>query len=170
MSFSDSQSPQDDDARSDISSLLSDLGSRSPSPPSHLQLSAPPFRNPSQLLTPPGSEPSSQLSSVGTCTPRSDLDNSMHGSVDSDSGPPVKRRKLSKDGPHLPRGERTLDMDRYGDRDAEGKLSEDEQYAYKTLFRCLRNKSKIVVIAGAGISVSAGSMCLLVCSIFTTCH
>lgn len=81
---------------------------------------------------------------------------SLAPSVDGDHPPPAKRRRLSKDGPQLPRGERALDLGDLHYQIEKGSLSENETFAYKSLLRSLRNKSKIVVIAGAGISVAAG--------------
>lgn len=63
----------------------------------------------------------------------------------TDDLPPAKRRKIAE---RKPRTTEMLDLD---NRDDAGEAQLDR------LLSVLRRKKKIVVIAGAGISVSAGS-------------
>ena len=78
----------------------------------------------------------------------------MRDAPDRDELPPAKRQKIMK-----PRELKTehLDLRRLNDSD------DDEHHKIqdgklRKLMEALRSKKKIVVIAGAGISVSAGSM------------
>jgi hypothetical protein len=73
----------------------------------------------------------------------------------SDDGPPTKKRKLEK--PEEPKKTEHLDMR----QDTEFGVNHraDDATQLDRLLKALRNKQKIVVIAGAGISVSAGSTC-----------
>jgi len=64
----------------------------------------------------------------------------------SDGPPPAKRRKVAA------KKERTTE---YVDL---GNHAEESEAELERLLRVLRKKKKIVVIAGAGISVAAGSM------------
>jgi len=66
--------------------------------------------------------------------------------VRTDGPPPAKRRKLA---PPKPRTTEYVDLERRSDED---------EVQLDRLLSALRKKKKIVVIAGAGISVSAGSM------------
>ena len=68
--------------------------------------------------------------------------------VRTDGPPPTKRRRIA-----APARLRTT---AYVDLEARG---EEEDESLERLMSALRKKKKIVVIAGAGISVSAGSMC-----------
>lgn len=63
-----------------------------------------------------------------------------------DGGPPAKRRRISK--------ERTTE---YLDLRASS-LDDEQQEQLDRVLHVLHKQQKIVVIAGAGISVSAGSM------------
>lgn len=62
-------------------------------------------------------------------------------------GPPPKRRRIAP--PPKPRTTAYVDLENLG---------QDEEESLGRLLSALRKKKKIVVIAGAGISVSAGSM------------
>ncbi|KAK1837280.1 NAD-dependent protein deacetylase hst4 [Podospora conica] len=92
--------------------------------------------------------PTTSASTSGACSPRkpSDITSVPTGEIRvGTDGPPRKRRKLA-----TPPGPRTtthvdLESDVYGDDGRFGKL-----------LSALRKKKRIVVIAGAGISVSAG--------------
>lgn len=62
--------------------------------------------------------------------------------------PPAKRRKMNT----------SADSNtKYLDLSSNGDVSEDEEAHLQRLKHALRKKKKIVVIAGAGISVAAGS-------------
>lgn len=95
--------------------------------------------------------PTSTAGTSGTCSPRKPSDIT---SIPTDEirvrsdGPPAKRRKLATTTP-APRTTTHFDLENhvYGDDAQFGKL-----------LSVLRKKKRIVVIAGAGISVSAGSM------------
>jgi hypothetical protein len=114
-----------------MSDALSEL-SRSPSPP-------PSMLPPGGLPTPPRSHNSPAPS------PSPSPNASM---TEDDSAPPAKRRRLSPS-TSMPRETRHLDLK---DRPLEEQPDEHDK-----LVKALRNKKKIVVIAGAGISVNAGS-------------
>jgi len=86
--------------------------------------------------------PLSQHSPSGTPSPSTDA-----SLTDEDGPPPSKRRRIS---PSMPRETQRLDL-----YDASSQPEELER-----LVKALKNKRKIVVIAGAGISVSAGSKCI----------
>jgi NAD+-dependent protein deacetylase SIR2 len=87
-------------------------------------------------------------------------------SIECDGPPPSKKRKLVE--PKL-RTTEYLDL-RALEETLNGKQNAKEEEQLQRLLTMLRKKRKIVVIAGAGISVSAGSMChcaflsLLACS------
>jgi NAD-dependent histone deacetylase SIR2 len=116
-----------DDLSSDSMSDNLSVLSRTPSPP----------REFGGLPTPPLSDHSS------TGSPSPQFDASM---TDSDGPPPAKRRRLS---PSMPRETTRLDL-----HDNDIQL---QQGQIDHLVKALRTKRKIVVVAGAGISVSAGS-------------
>jgi NAD-dependent histone deacetylase SIR2 len=118
------------------------------------------------------SPPSSPLSSVGSLSPPAGLNYpspassslpatrvpSEAGDVpesapDRDGPPPAKKRKITEP---KPRTTEYLDLRRLGAGTDEEIKHQDEQL--KRLVSVLQHKRKIVVIAGAGISVSAGSM------------
>lgn len=68
---------------------------------------------------------------------------------DKDGQPPRKRRRISE---RAPRTTEYLDL-------RTGKIENpDEQLQLDRLLSVLHKRQKIVVVAGAGISVSAGSM------------
>lgn len=78
---------------------------------------------------------------------------------DCDGPPPAKRRKMTqqpKSTEPKPRTTEYLDLRNFGEGSPEQIAQQDAQM--KRLVRVLRGKRKIVVVAGAGISVSAGSM------------
>lgn len=116
---------------SPLSSPLSSVGSRSPSPPADY---------PSPL--------SSNVSDTGVSPSQS------HDAPDRDGPPPAKRQKIMK-----PRELKTehLDLRRLNDSD-DDEHHKIQDAKLRKLMEALRSKKKIVVIAGAGISVSAGSM------------
>ncbi|KAF2002792.1 DHS-like NAD/FAD-binding domain-containing protein [Amniculicola lignicola CBS 123094] len=118
------------------SSDLSEL-SCSPSPPPEFAV----LRLPRQSYPSPSS---SQRSSAKT-SPAPDMIASTPASSD-DSSQPRKKRKLAD--PKERKMER-LDL-------STGDVSEDQQPQLDRLMKVLQKKRKIVVIAGAGISVSAG--------------
>ncbi|KAM3071385.1 hypothetical protein ACMFMG_008979 [Clarireedia jacksonii] len=116
------------------------------------------------------SPPSSPLSSVGSLSPPAGLNYpspassslpatrvpSEAGDVpesapDRDGPPPAKKRKINEP---KPRTTEYLDLRRLGTGTEEEVKHQDEQL--KRLVSVLQHKRKIVVIAGAGISVSAG--------------
>lgn len=66
---------------------------------------------------------------------------------DKDGPPPAKKRRV---GPKE-RTTRSLDL-------RHEKVQSDQQPQFDDLLRTLHKRQKIVVIAGAGISVAAGSM------------
>ncbi|CAD6446685.1 10359fae-171a-40e0-ad45-405a8fa4f32b [Sclerotinia trifoliorum] len=75
---------------------------------------------------------------------------------DCDGPPPAKRRKMTqpKSTEPKPRTTEYLDLRNFGEGSEEQIAQQDAQM--KRLVRVLRGKRKIVVVAGAGISVSAG--------------
>jgi NAD-dependent histone deacetylase SIR2 len=73
---------------------------------------------------------------------------STANSTEKDGQPPAKRRRISK--------ERTTEhLDLRGES-----IDPDQQDQLDRLLHVLHKRQKIVVIAGAGISVSAGSECI----------
>jgi NAD+-dependent protein deacetylase SIR2 len=126
----------DSDLSSVPSSPLSELA-HSPSPPPDMA----PRRHP--YPSPPASQDSRQTSSTNTPSPDG-MDSAT--STDKEGPPPAKRRRISKE-----RSTKYLDL-RSSDIDPE------QQPELDRMLHVLHNRSKIVVIAGAGISVSAGSM------------
>ena len=132
------------------SSPLSELGRRTPSPPPEIQLSDaihtmyPKSRalshvDPS-LPTPP---PSQENSQSGSPAPDA-ADSSMLS--DKDAPPPAKRRRVG------PKERTTRSLDLRHER-----VDSSEQSQFDDMLRALHKRQKIVVVAGAGISVSAGS-------------
>lgn len=121
---------------SPVSSPLSSIASRSPSPPVDYS----PVDYPSP--------PSSSVSDTGVSPSKS------HEAPDRDEPPPAKRQKIVK-----PRELKTehLDLRRLNDSD-DDEHHKIQDAKLRKLMEALRSKRKIVVIAGAGISVSAGSM------------
>ena len=111
------------------SSRLTSPASRSPTPPSEL------------YPTPPSSDQSSMESS-----PVPD-DVSVRRSLEDDAdGKPAKRRKLSQ-----PKPRTTHHLDLQSEQ-----LETGQKEQLSKLLKVLHKKRKIVVVAGAGISVSAG--------------
>jgi NAD-dependent histone deacetylase SIR2 len=68
--------------------------------------------------------------------------------TEDDGAPPAKRRRLSPS-TSMPRETRRLDLNE--------RLLEEQPDEHEQLVKALKNKRKIVVVAGAGISVNAGS-------------
>jgi NAD-dependent histone deacetylase SIR2 len=151
----------DADPGSQLSSELSSLSAsressplscldRTPSPPPEIHLSDamhsmyPKSRTLSHidpnLPTPP---PSQENSQSGSPAPDA-ADSSMFS--DKDAPPPAKRRRV---GPKE-RTTRSLDL-------RHEHVSSGEQSQFDDMLRALHKRQKIVVVAGAGISVSAGS-------------
>ena len=132
------------------SPILSPVSSASSS-----RLPTPLSRSPSPgLYNPYMTPPSSSVSEKGTCTPQSDPDTStlVLGSSDRDGPPPKKRRRTGdSNDSKLPRETKRLNFERMArDSTLESSVQLDR------LLKALRKKRKIVVVAGAGISVSAG--------------
>jgi len=127
------------DTLSDASSRLTSPASRSPTPPSELDRLYP---------SPPSSGQSSQESS-----PAPDDMRTKRSRDDTDDSQPTKKRKMSEP---KPRTTEHLDL--------QSKILKDsEKEQLDKLLKVLHKKRKIVVVAGAGISVSAGSMSPLQC-------
>lgn len=70
--------------------------------------------------------------------------------VDPDGPPPAKRRRTLE-----PKERATVHLSLHNSED--GNENEHDEIQLRRLVKALRTKRKIVVIAGAGISVSAGS-------------
>lgn len=104
--------------------------------------------------SPTGDYPSPPCSSV----PDTRVPSEAGDAPDCDGPPPAKRRKMTqpKSTQPKPRTTEYLDLRNFGEGTEEQISQQDAQM--KRLVRVLRNKRKIVVVAGAGISVSAGSM------------
>ena len=129
-------SPLSSPPSSVLSSPLSSPAN-SPSPPPEM----PPPRSHFRIHLP--SPPSSQSTSQSGSPAPDGTDSSIMS--DKDSPPPTKRRRISK--------ERTtgyLDLRRR-------EVDPEQQPALDRLLKVLTKSQKVVVIAGAGISVSAGS-------------
>ncbi|KAJ9647956.1 hypothetical protein H2199_001733 [Coniosporium tulheliwenetii] len=123
----------DFDSLSNASSRLSSPASRSPTPPSDF------------YLTPP---PSQQCSNKSTPLPES------MACSDDDNPRPAKRCKLTREKSESKSDSKSRPTE-YLDLTSD-KLDDDEEVQLRRLIKALHNKRKIVVIAGAGISVSAG--------------
>lgn len=125
--------------------------------PSSSPLSSPLSSVASRSPTPPGDYPSPPSSSA------SDKENGS-GSRDAqeppncDGPPPAKRQKIAKAKELKILKTEYLDLQKLIDSDNEI-LHKYEDTKLTRLMEALRTKRKIVVIAGAGISVSAGSEC-----------
>ncbi|KAK5168420.1 uncharacterized protein LTR77_006990 [Saxophila tyrrhenica] len=135
----------DVDAMADSSALSSPLSSAPSSPLSSPGNTPPPPPGMGLLFghypSPPTSQGSRQTSNTTTPTPDG-MDSSA--STDKEGPPPAKRRRISK--------ERTTEyLDLRG-----SEIEEEQQAQLDQLLHVLHNRQKIVVIAGAGISVSAG--------------
>lgn len=87
----------------------------------------------------------SSTATQSSCISPSKIRDSEEIQVRTDNQPPAKRRKIAE---RKPRTIEHLELDNRGD-DGDAQLDR--------LLNALRRKKKIVVIAGAGISVSAGS-------------
>lgn len=135
-------------SRDPSSSPLSRLASQSPEPPFDYQYPSPP----SEILTEPTTPSKSRDTSLG-------LEGASETGAreERDGPPPAKRRKVTIP---KPRTTEILDINRFYGEFCEGSGQSDEDVQAARLIRALRNKKKIVVIAGAGISVEAGSRCL----------
>ncbi|KUJ20417.1 DHS-like NAD/FAD-binding domain-containing protein [Mollisia scopiformis] len=117
---------------SPLSSPLSSVASRSPTPPG-------------DYPSPPSSNASDKETASGSRDAQGDV-------PDSDGPPPAKRQKIAKT-----RELKTEYLDLQKLIESEDELHHKTQDAKLTrLMEALRTKRKIVVIAGAGISVSAG--------------
>lgn len=117
------------------SSPLSSVASRSPSPPADYP--SPPL--------------SSNVSDSGSSKKRG----AQESTPDSD-GPPVKKQKVVK-----PKETEHLNL-RALNESRDESFHRTENQKLQRLMEVLRSKRKIVVIAGAGMSVSAGSMSSLI--------
>lgn len=126
-----------DGYESDNSSRLSML-SRSPSPP-------PGDNYPRDYPSPVSSE-DSQLSELGSTPSPDNMAKTPQSSQNRDNPSPAKKRKLN--GPKFKSCEH-LDI-------SSGEVSGDAQIQLERLLKVIHKKRKIVVVAGAGISVSAG--------------
>ena len=115
------------------SSPLTDLG-RTPSPP--LDYPSPPVSNVSEQ---------ENSRAIRVATP---------DRLDCDGPPPTKKRKVCE---QKPRSMERLDLHKLGEH-SDRAQSDHQNQQLKRLVATLRGKRKIVVVAGAGISVSAGSM------------
>jgi NAD+-dependent protein deacetylase SIR2 len=105
------------------------VASRSPSPPADYP-----------------SPPSSNVSDKGTSSP-------VRDAPERDAPPPAKRRKVA-----TPKELKTEYLDLRALNESDDEAHHRVQDAkLKKLMETLRSKRKIVVIAGAGISVSSGS-------------
>ena len=123
----------------------------------------------STMNSPELSELSSDLSSVGSlspppeyATPPSSAEDVISSTIreqslkrlrDGDESPPAKKRKTAEPKPRITQ-HLNLGL-------SPSSLASDQRIQLDTLLKVLRKRQKIVVIAGAGISVSAGSMCSL---------
>lgn len=121
------------------------------SPPSSPASSPLSFR--SKSPTPPCDYPSPSLTLSGSRSPSKTRD-VPGGVIDQDGPPPKKKRKLAK---QKPRTTEYLDLTAV-DEGSQGGRGSHGEVQLQRLLKALRTKQKIVVIAGAGISVSAGSM------------
>ena len=128
------------DPSSRDSSPLSSVPSTSPSPP-------PEFRSIARSPVPYPS-PSSSKRSSAEASPVPENMSPTPASGDDAASPPRKRRKLEP----KPRTTEHLDL-------RTGEVEKGQQDQLDRLLKVLHKKKKIVVIAGAGISVSAGSAC-----------
>lgn len=123
----------------------------SSAPPSPLSS---PLSMRSKSPTPPCDYPSPSVTLLsGSRSPSKALDPSS-GTLHSDEPSPAKKRKLAE---QRPRTTEYLDLDDFENNCHEEK-DQNAEIRLQRLLKALRTKQKIVVIAGAGISVSAGSM------------
>lgn len=136
---------------SPLSSVLSEIPSSAPSSPLSKF-----SRSPS---LPPRDYPSPTPShvSLGLTRTSSVVSSSPTITVDHEGAPPAKRRRITK--PKEPKTTEYLDLRALNESDSKV-THEREDPKLRKLVDALRNKSKIVVIAGAGISTAAGSKLL----------
>jgi NAD-dependent histone deacetylase SIR2 len=109
----------------------------------------------SRSPTPPAGYPSPISSSVSDADLSSQSSRAAHGDLPAyDGPPPAKKQRLMK-----PRELATeyLDLCALNDSSCEEEHKAQDR-KLRRLVEALRSKRKIVVVAGAGISVSAGSM------------
>ena len=99
---------------------------------------------PPEYLTPPSSQSTKPLAE-----PRL----SQKRPADGDETPPTKRRKTVE-----PKSRTTQNLKLGASAQS---LATDQKVQLETLLKALRKRQRIVVVAGAGISVSAGSKCSL---------
>jgi len=126
---------------SPLSSVPSSPLSSPPSSPEPPMGFAPRLHRAPPYPSPPASQ---QTSHSGSPTP-----DGMDSATNSDKdGPSPKRRKISRDPKH--RTTEYLDL-------LSGEVEASQQDELDRLLRVLHKRQKVVVIAGAGISVSAGS-------------
>ena len=129
----------------------------SPSPPPEMVLPKAARARPN---VPYPSPPASQQTSQSGSPAPDGMDSAS--STDKEGPPPAKRRRVSKE-----RTTEYLDMRR-------DEVDEEQRPELDRVLNVLHKRQKIVVIAGAGISVSAGSMAppLLFALVLplTTCH
>ncbi|KAL5118286.1 hypothetical protein ACEQ8H_003796 [Pleosporales sp. CAS-2024a] len=123
---------------SDASDSEVTMLSRSPTPPSDTEQQS--FAKPRPYLSPSSSRPSS------TKTSPAPEDMPSPPSSNDDGPPPRKKRKLAD-----PKERTTEYLDLSG-----AHVDQEQQVQLQRLLNVLHKKRKIVVIAGAGISVSAG--------------
>lgn len=144
-----SSAPSYSDASSELSQPPSRLSTPSPEDFAMSQTTTPmklDNKRHTQLISPPRSQDSSRAS------PCPDAPSSGTSSSAEDGEPPRKRRRVT---PTMPRETKRLDLRKV--KNAEQKLKDPEQQAeLDRLLKALRTKKKVVVVAGAGISVSAG--------------
>lgn len=121
--------------------------------PSSSPLSSPLSSVASRSPTPPGDYPSPPSSSASDKETGSASRDAQEDLPDRDGPPPAKRQKIAKT---KELKTEYLDLKKLIDSDNEIH-HKDEDAKLTRLMEALRTKRKIVVIAGAGISVSAGS-------------
>jgi NAD-dependent histone deacetylase SIR2 len=127
------------------------MEARSSCPSSPLSLLSSPLSERSRSPSPPCGYPSPSL--TGSRSPSKSREVPLD-SIDCDGPPPAKKRKLTAP---KPRTTEYLDLHAL-DETLDGKQNAKDEDLLRQLLSALRKKRKIVVIAGAGISVSAGSM------------
>ncbi|KAM0511312.1 hypothetical protein ACHAPE_009978 [Trichoderma viride] len=137
-----------DSTPSSPSSPLSTLSNTPSLPDTSVSLVDPSRRYPSPMSTTASGAQSPMRSTATISLGQPISDNDSSKSVDGDQ-PPAKRRKV-----YQPK-ERTTEYLNYLNKDDKD-MTTEEKAQEKRLITALRKKKKIVVIAGAGISVSAG--------------
>ena len=114
------------------------------------------------MNSPSSSELSSDLSSIGSLSPPPDyptppssqeplptLGEKRQNPTENDESPPVKKQRTAEP---KPRVTRHLNLG-----SSPHNLATEQKVQLETLLKVLRKRRKILVVAGAGISVSAGS-------------